>query len=427
MAHPFYGDYKKANYDVNKSLDAFIKQASALASNERNVTKQQRGAKERLEMELNSKEEMFDRTENRLDTALADAMKSSSVQRKVQLATNARAQELHPIEVDAARTDLAYDKAVFDYNVDNAKYSSLNIKNEYLDKEATKLGQSFIEKQESLFKNKGLFDETGNLNTDLEKVFQTYNEDQVDAKWEEFERQNEDAAKRMTKEGFIKKWDAMELRRTELQWENTARDLQAYGSRNGYKDDEIMDELSYKYGDQPWYDDFEAMMMSNPDTTYTKHSNTKGADFMITDEGTKISEQFAIGKTNSDGLTYNEEDMYDNLRLHYSHNASQKALNSIAKAFAQTDETIKGSITVDSKGHFRFEEVDVGPNDHFTGIPDRNGVVTWYQNGFGHSINGMSPAYDTINMIDTSESWGFGSTKGYFKDGKLVDSKYSIR
>ena len=93
MAHPFYGDYKAPNWDTHKGLQTFITQAARLSSNERIVNKQQAGAKERLEMEIQSVEKRHARTENRLDTQLADNIKTASQLRE-------HAEDLHPLKME---------------------------------------------------------------------------------------------------------------------------------------------------------------------------------------------------------------------------------------------------------------------------------------------------------------------------------------
>ena len=406
MAHPFYGDYKKANYDVNKSLDNYIQQAARLMSNERIVTKQQKEANNRLKMELDSVEKRFDRTEDRLDTALADAMKSSSVDRKVKLATNARAAELHPIEVKAAKLDLKYDQETYDYRVDEQKYSSLKIKDEYLDGQADDLMGTFIDANESLFSQEGLFDENGQLFSDdkLDKMFKVYNEDQIDDKWADFQAENPEAAKRIGKQGFVNKWEAMELRRTEGNWENIGRELEAYGQREGLEPGEIIDQMEKDHGRKDWWDDFEAMLAANPDSEYTKYRDFDGNDFADSKEGQKVTANFenAIAKGEIDYLKYDEVNMYDNLRESYSHNEAQKALNSISKAFLNTDEEIGGSISVNSNGVFVFKETDTMDTDVWYGELAEDGKVYWKQSSATNTGTVGQIATLTGNVLETN-------------------------
>ena len=420
MAHPFYGDYKKANYDVNKSLDRYIQQAAQLASNQRIVNKQQKEAKDRLQMELDSVEKRFNRTEDRLDTALADAMKTSSVNRKINLATNRRAEDLHPIAVDAARADLAYKKAIHDYKVDEVKYTSKKIKDEYLDSQAEDLIGKFIDSKESLFSQEGLLDKDGNINNEkaLETAFQTYNNDQIDEMWNEFSASNEDAANRMGKANFVEKWKKMELRRTEAQWTNIGLDLEAWASRNGLSRDEVMDELAYTHGDKKWFDRYEAMMALNPDTTYTAERDLDGSDWAVSDKGSKVGDSFRSASAKSDGLSYDEAKMYDNLKNFYSHNTVQKALNGVAKAFDQTTEVVAGNLKVDGSGNFQFEEYDAGFNDYWTGNIGTDGKVYW-------TYNGTNKYYTTDQMLRQTEgafTRGTATSSSSFEfEGKRVN------
>ena len=105
MAHPFYGNYVKPSSDNSFSkLQDFITQASRLQSNERTARKAQEGAKERLAMQLDSTELMFNRTETRLDTRLKDVLKNSKESRAtskqnryINLEKEMDRQEMHPI------------------------------------------------------------------------------------------------------------------------------------------------------------------------------------------------------------------------------------------------------------------------------------------------------------------------------------------
>lgn len=448
MAHPFYGDYKKANYQVNKSLDNYITQAARLMSNERTVRAQQKGAKERLAMELDSVEKRFNRTENRLDTALADAMKTAQVNRTVSLDSNSRANALHPLEMNAKRLANDYNEQTLEARVDIQKYNAGIKKFEHADAEnkywlakEDELLNGFIGKEAALFNpEEGMFSKNpdGNLilNKDIQKLLTPLNAVQIQEKYAEYKSSlPPEMQDKVSFENFKANWAKMETDAQAAVNVAIADDLVDYRNANGLKVGEEWYALEEQYGDQPWFEDVRKNQeLHNANTTYDP-TNMKmdGNDWIGSSAGTEVEEKFSRRPNNIDALTLEKpiSEMFSDMSGAHGTYRAEKALKNIANAWASTDEELDnsrlGTTNIGGESYFTYREDDtdmgmLGLDDHWIGRVGADGKVYWQTDGTwsaGWDWDDSYSVYTTSQMLRETEGAGNGSKSGKARDIKF--------
>tara|TARA_R100000808_G_scaffold14629_1_gene34399 strand:- start:6243 stop:7652 length:1410 start_codon:yes stop_codon:yes gene_type:complete len=455
MAHPFYGDYKQPNYNVNKDLNSYIRQAAQISSNERIVRKQQEAAKDRLETQIESNEKMFNRTEDRLDTQLADYMQTSAVNRQVSLDANTRANELHPYTKESQKLKNELAKRTMDWNVMRSEYEAKGLKRVEEDNIADDNLNQFIGSELANFApayEQGLGEYITNadgtesfvLNKDLGKNLTPYNDIQIEDKYNKFISNYDGVDKNISLEEFRQAWTQLE---GNSQFDFNTKlgfDLADWGNRvHGIQNDtqKVLELFRKEYGDQPGFDELWVnQTINNPNAvpaTGDFDSDVSYGDWSISKEGMKAqdyldqaSDNFSAWGVNRD-LQWDLEDTF-NVFDKTDKNKVSKAIKDFAYDLKTTSEddldNVKVNAFVDDNGNelFEFWEDDftLGPwsdqergtrgirkrfsgNDRWIGRLGDDGRIYWQESNKDYWRDDVT-VYDGKNMLKQTEGFRGG-------------------
>jgi hypothetical protein len=443
MAHPFYGDYKQPNFNVHKVLSDQILQSARIMSNERIVRKQQKGAKERLSMEIDSREKMFNRTENRLDTALADTMRNNAVNRKILLNNDKRSNELHPH--DLRRKELTnkklellneYEEHIIQDKKNLWDMDTQDKKDLYNERMVDRRMDEFINAFEfnpyDVFQ-KGpqgdvLLDDNGLpiVHEDAAENFRGANEDQLMDAYDTFISENDQYSNVISfndfKEKFVSKEDEW-VTRGNAEIDRMINNLMI---RHDLSESEVMPWLTANYknedGSAPeWLEQFE-VNLRNSDTgpKYGLAKEGDEYDYYNNEDFIKIDAALndTAQKFDSGDLKWNAHTIRN---IFKSDSASNKILKDIHSALDATDEeldemTFSATTLSDGTPVVTFTESDASGDDYWIGRLTSDGKVMWQdatgvkRNYWGESDN---ETYTTEQMLDNTEGiFGFGNWSG---------------
>ncbi len=448
MAHPFYGDYKKPDRNVNKTIDDMIKLATQIVSNERIVDKQQNGAKERLEMELDSVEKRHNRTESRLDKQLQDQIKTNIQSRR-------HKEDYHPLNIEFKKQTNRQLDLTNDYNeaVQESLIKYENEKNEagFLEEKANigiSLANKFVNSENAVldaFAEEGMFEvdaETGMLKVDeagfpiprqdLAGMFESLSDDELMTNFQTFKKENpnyDDISFAKFKEIHVAKEEARNSQINQQLQKNM--DSIISQNENFTSPEAVISEMTKKYGDQDWFKNFEVYAAQNPNWQYSKQFDDidlTGYKFKKSDELGMELDQMMIDAGNAHNLSSvvgDESFHYDVGSIFETFGKDRKAtkqiiedftagLNSTSSEFggklffADEDMWLKAKKDDDGNPFLHFEEDDAGgDNDHWIGRLE-NGQIVWQKPTWDSTINNLKPSgkkYSTKDMMDKTEAW----------------------
>ena len=451
MAHPFYGDYKKPDRNVNKTIDEMIKLATQIASNERIVDKQQKGAKERLQMELTSLEERHNRTENRLDKQLKDQIKTNMQARRHKedyhpLNMEFKEQTNRQLELGNEYTEAVQESLVaYEQKKNEAGFLEekerigLNLVNKFVNAENAVL---------DTFAEEGMFetDENGMLKVDesgfpiprqdLAGIFDSLSDDELMTNFEQFKSENpnyDDISFSKFKEIHVAKEQARNAQINQQLQKNM--DAIIAQNENFTSPEAVISEMTKKYGDQDWFKNFEVYAAQNPNWQYSKQFDDidmTGYKFKKEDPlGSELTAMMvdAGNAHNLSSVSGDESFHYDVGAIWETFGKDRKATKQIIEDFtaglAQTDSEFGGKLFLgdedmwlkahkDDKGnpYLSFVEDDaLDANDHWIGRLE-NGRILWQKSDifisqqYGiQNIPSNRKKYTTKDMMNETESW----------------------